>query len=123
MDNTSRQKQRPPRFLSFKAGDKIVICPHQTLNNTRGLTGEVLFTNNHLEVGVSLDEYVSPFNRTEKGQARNVPSYMLRHASECHDCVNRMRHMQGGFCPTSCKDIVFYEKEETKEPSTNQTAL
>lgn len=105
------RRQRPPRFLPFKVGDRIVICSHKIITMERGRTGTINNIYNHLDAVVVLDEKVSPFKRTEKCEVRNVKTYLLRHASECHDCCNRMTHMQGGWCPNDHKDIVFYEEE------------
>ena len=112
------RKQRPPRFLSFKMGDKVVMCPHKTSTMARGRTGTITGTISHLDVAVAMDDCVSPFKQTEKCEVCNMKTYMLRHASECHSCCNRMSHLQGAYCPNDHKDIVFYEQEEDGKEST-----
>lgn len=119
----SHRKQRPPRLLPFKVGDRVVYCPHKTQCGMRGRTGTIYSVYNHLEVVAHLDSDVSPFKQTEKCEVCNVKTYMLRHASECHSCVNRLTHMSGGFCPNDHKDIVFYEKEEEGETTIGKATL
>ena len=117
------RKIRPPRFLSFKVGDRVVYCPHKTQCGMRGRTGTIYSVYNHLEVVAHLDSDVSPFKQTEKCEVCNVKTYMLRHTSECHSCINRLTHMSGGFCPNGHKDIVFYEKEEEGETTIGEATL
>jgi hypothetical protein len=115
----SHRKRRPPRFLSFKIGDRVVLCPHKTAQLSRGRTGTIDGFLNHLEAMVVLDDCVSPFKQTKKCEVSLViKTYMLRHTSECHSCCNRLTHMSGGYCPNDHKDIVFYEEQDTSSETT-----
>jgi hypothetical protein len=104
------RKERPPRFLPFKAGDKVVLCPHKTICSMRGRTGEVFLTISHLDVDVIFNETSST-----RGHTKTIRAYELRLASECHDCCHRMTHLMGTYCPLDHKGIVFYEPEENIE--------
>jgi len=110
------KKQRPPRFAPFKVGDRVVLCPHRIASGQRGQTGTIIEVEGHLAVWVSLVSRISltpcPVNINRAPFSFKIPTYDLRHASECHSCINRMSHMVGGFCPSSWKEIVFYEKSE-----------
>lgn len=115
------RKQRSPRFLPFKVGDRIVMCPHKTGAALRGRTGTIYSVYNHLEVVACMDSGVSPFKQTEKCESMNVKTYLLRHASECSDCYNRLTHMMGAYCPHEHKDIIFYEEQENQDECETDT--
>lgn len=99
-------QKKSPRHLPLKVGDKVVICPHKSNTHERGRVGTIVHVRNHLTVDVTYEGDKHPLVGFH-----GIPTYNIRHASECHRCVHRVTHLTGAMCPQSWKEVKFVDEE------------
>lgn len=108
-------------LLPLKENDVVVRCPKNTKVHLRGQVGKVLEVIDNLNLIIDWEKDRSTSTTTHAWMRPAnvripVAAYEVSLERDCHQCVHRVTHLSGSYCPMSHKEIKsVHETTEHKD--------